>query len=98
LKGWARQIVPVFMDSVSEAVDYQLSVMPACEYHRLQVPHLRAAEADMDNVTPENLANLQEVARKYVASPSISAELDEICTQLKLGRGSDMLGVGRTPG
>jgi hypothetical protein len=82
------------MDSVSEAVDYQLSVMPACEYHRLQVPHLQTAEGDMDNVTPENLADLQEVAREYVTS--ISVELDGICTELEQGRGSDMPGVGRT--
>jgi hypothetical protein len=94
LAGWARQILPVFMDSVSEAVDYQLSVMPACEYHRLQVPHLQTADADMDNVTPQNLANLQEVAREYVKSSS--AELDAICAQLKEGRGDDMPGIGRT--
>jgi len=96
LTGWARQIVPVFMDSVSEAVDYQLHAMLGRNYHRLQVPHLQTAEADMDNVTPENLANLQEVARKYVTSPSISAELGKICAQLKYGRGSNMPGVGRT--
>jgi hypothetical protein len=95
LTGWARQIVPVFIDSVSEAVDYQLSVMPGCEYHRLQVPHLQAAEADMDNVTLENLANLREVAREYVKSRS--AELGQICAQLEEGRGSDMPGIGRTP-
>jgi hypothetical protein len=94
LVGWARQIVPVFMDSVSEAADYQLRVMPECEYHRLQLSPLQAAEGDMDNVTPENLANLQEVAREYVTS--ISAELDEICTELGQGRGSGMPGVGRT--
>jgi hypothetical protein len=94
LTGWARQIVPVFMDSVSEAVDYQLSVMPSCEYHRLQLSPLQAAESDMDNVTLQNLASLKEVAREYVTS--ISAELEEICTQLKHGRGSNMPGVGRT--
>jgi hypothetical protein len=93
LVGWANQIVPVFMDSVSEAVDYQLRYMPGCTYHRLQVPDLEAAEADMDNVTPENLAHLQDAAKKYVASNS--AELDKICAELKPGRGSDMPGVGR---
>ena len=59
LVGWARQIVPVFMDSVSESVDYQVNLMPGCTYHRLQDPHLQAAENDMDDVTPENLENLQ---------------------------------------
>jgi len=93
LVGWAKQIVPVFMDSVSESVDYQLNFMPGCAYHRLQVPHLQAAENDMDDVTPENLANLRETAKEYVATHS--AELAKICAELKEGRGSDMPGVGR---
>lgn len=93
LLGWAKQIIPVFMDSVSEAVDYQLNLMPGCKYHRLQVPHLQAAENEMDDVTPDNLANLQETAKEYVATQS--AELDRICAELKDGRGSDMPGIGR---
>jgi patatin-like phospholipase/acyl hydrolase len=93
LLGWAKQIVPVFMDSVSESVDYQLSLMPGCTYHRLQVSHLQAAENEMDDVTPENLANLQETAKEYVATHS--AELATICAELNEGRGSDMPGVGR---
>jgi uncharacterized protein len=94
LVGWARQLVPVFMDSVSEAVDYQLRLMPGCTYHRLQVPNLQRPEGDMDNVTPENLAHLQETAKEYVAS--ISADLDNICAELREGRGSDVPGVGRS--
>ena len=93
LLGWAKEIVPVFMDSVSEAVDYELRAMPGCTYHRLQVENLSPASNDMDDVTPQNLANLQTVARGYVAS--ISGELDAVCAQLKEGRGSDLPGVGR---
>ncbi|MFZ0964625.1 MAG: patatin-like phospholipase family protein [Terriglobia bacterium] len=93
LAGWAKQIVPVFMDSVSEAVDYQLECMPGCTYHRLQISNLSTAENDMDDVTPDNIANLQETAREYVAAHS--AELDAICAELNEGRGSDMPGVGR---
>jgi patatin-like phospholipase/acyl hydrolase len=91
--GWAKQIVPVFMDSVSESVDYELNLMPGCTYHRLQVPHLRAAENKMDDVSAENLKNLQETAKKYVATHL--DELAAICADLKEGRGSDMPGVGR---
>ena len=93
LLGWAKQIVPVFMDSVSEAVDYQLSFMPGCKFHRLQVSHLQAAENEMDDVTAANLANLQETAKEYVATHS--ADLDTICAELNEGRGSDMPGIGR---
>jgi patatin-like phospholipase/acyl hydrolase len=91
---WANQIVPVFMDSVSEAVDYQLDFMPGCTYHRFQVSHLQAAENEMDDVTAANLANLKETAKEYVATQS--AELVMICAELNEGRGSDMPGVGRS--
>jgi hypothetical protein len=92
LLGWAKQIVPVFMDSVSEAVDYELKALPGCTYYRLQVPHLQGAANDMDNVDPQNLDNLQAVAEEYVSS--ISDLLTTVCTQLAEGRGSDMPGIG----
>jgi hypothetical protein len=66
LFGWAKQIVPVMMDSVSEAVDYELRTLPGCTYFRLQVPHLPPASNKIDDVSRANLENLQLVARKYV--------------------------------
>jgi uncharacterized protein len=92
LLQWAKQIAPVFMDSVSEAVDYELESMPGCRYFRLQPPNLDPASPDMDNATPQNLANLQTVAAKYVTEAS--AEIDAICNALADGRGSDMPGIG----
>ena len=58
-----------------------------------KVSNLQATENEMDDVTPENLANLQETAKEYVATHS--ADLAAICAELKEGRGSDMSGVGR---
>jgi patatin-like phospholipase/acyl hydrolase len=95
LIGWAKQIVPVFMDSVSEAVDYELDSMLGSKYHRLQAENLPAAENDMDNVTEENIANLQKTARKYVAAHS--SDLDKACADLSGGRGSTMPGTGQKP-
>ena len=80
LLSWATKIVPVLMDSVSEAVDYELNALPQCRYHRFQVSNLGPASNDLDDVTPQNLANLQAVARDYVSS--VSSELDEICAEL----------------
>ena len=97
LLGWAKQIVPVLMDSVSEAVDYELSALPGCTYYRLQINNLQQASSAMDDVTPQNLAALQSVAAGYVASASVSAQLDTICAQLKKGRGSNMPGTGPKP-
>lgn len=93
LLGWARQIAPVFMDSASEAVDYELKSMPGCTYHRLQVENLEPASGAMDDASPQNLGNLQSVARNYLTS--ISGHIDAICAQLSEGRGSDMPGTGR---
>lgn len=92
LIGWARKIVPVLMDSVSEAVDYELQNLPECAYHRLQVENLPQAAADMDNVTEQNINNLQTIAKNYVTTHS--ADLDKIAAQLKEGRGSRMPGTG----
>ena len=95
LVGWAKQIVPVLMDSVSEAVDYELKYLPGCTYYRLQVSDLPMAAGHMDNVAPDNLAALQTLARNYLAAQS--ALLDQICAELKSGRGSNMPGIGRRP-
>jgi len=93
LLGGAKQIAPVLMDSVSEAVDYELRALLGCTYYRLQVPHLQKASSDMDDVDPENLKNLQDVAEEYVSS--ISDVLTKMCTELAEGRGSNMPGIGR---
>jgi len=94
LLGWATKIVPVFMDSVSEAVDYELKTVPGCTYYRLQASNLISSAAEMDNVSPQNLAALQSIASNYVASISDSGLLARICAELSEGRGSNMPGVG----
>jgi|GEM_PF-1563472 len=33
LLGWAKEIVPVLMDSISEAVDFELRALPGCTYY-----------------------------------------------------------------
>jgi hypothetical protein len=95
LFGWAKEIVPVLMDSVSDAVDFELRNLPGCTYYRLQVPHLQNASNNMDDADSENLKELQEVAESYVAS--VSSQLTTICAELREGRGSDMPGIGRAP-
>lgn len=92
LIGWAKRIVPVLMDSTSEAVDYELENMPGCAYHRLQALNLPASAVDMDNASSENIRNLQQIANEFVVSHS--AKLDAICARLEEGRGSDTPGIG----
>lgn len=79
LLGWARQIVLVTMDSVSETVDYELNWIaePSCrgKYYRLQ-PRLTGVSNDMDDVSLENMNGLRAEAEKYIRENS--AVLDEI--------------------
>ena len=81
------------MDSVSESVDFELKTILGTNYCRLQVDDLQEASSEMDDVSPENLANLQAVAERYVSANS--GYLDEVCAKLEEGRGSDMPGTGR---
>jgi hypothetical protein len=85
----------VLMDSVSEAVDFELTTLPECTYYRLQVSGLPLAAGQMDNVAPDNLATLQTLAKNYLAANS--SQLDQVCAELKPGRGSNMPGIGRLP-
>jgi patatin-like phospholipase/acyl hydrolase len=66
LLSWARQIVPVFMDSVSEGVDYEISQLPGCVFHRLQLPLLPPIDNDMDDASTANVAALEKAAEIYV--------------------------------
>ncbi|HYB60696.1 MAG TPA: CBASS cGAMP-activated phospholipase [Methylomirabilota bacterium] len=79
LLPWAKQIVPVFMDSVSEAVDYELNQLPSCAYHMFQ-PSLEGASNEMDDVSAENLSNLQSLANRYVQSAA--KQIADACEDL----------------
>lgn len=69
LLQWARQIVPVMMDSVSEGVDYELRevLRPplAGAFFRLQ-PQLQQASPAMDDVSPANLRHLAADAQRFL--------------------------------
>ncbi len=93
LFGWARQIVPVLMDSTSEAVDYEIEQLPGCEYFNLQPEDLGRASGAMDDVTPGNLAALEDVAQTYVVKNA--ALLNQIASLLKPLRGSALPGIGK---
>ena len=71
---WAKPILDVVFDGVSDAVDYQLQhVLDAGHYWRLQV-ELTQASDDMDNANVENLADLRAQAEQLIADRS--ADID----------------------
>jgi uncharacterized protein len=92
LIGWARQIVPVLMDSTSEAVDYELEYLLGRDYFALQPQNLSPASGAMDDVSAGNLTALQEVAHSYVTDNANL--LNNIAALLKPLRGGTLSGIG----
>lgn len=87
LVGWAKQLIPVIMDSVSEAVDYELDWIVGatanCKHYRLQ-PKIKAASPDIDNISPTNLNNLETDARTFLQENS--ARMQEIYKEVKASK------------
>jgi patatin-like phospholipase/acyl hydrolase len=71
LAGWARPILDVVFDGVSDTVDYQLDqLLPPAggskRHYRFQA-ELEAGEDAMDDPSPANIQKLKGVARKLIA-------------------------------
>jgi patatin-like phospholipase/acyl hydrolase len=80
LVAWARPILDVVFDGVSDAVDYQLRYALGEErYHRFQV-ELTEASDDLDDASEGNLAALRRHAEQLIAERS--DELDAVLAQL----------------
>jgi patatin-like phospholipase/acyl hydrolase len=81
LAAWARPILDVVFDGVSDAVDYQLQrVLDPERYLRLQV-ELTLASDHLDDASEDNLAKLQGQAEELIASRS--ADLDALIAKLQ---------------
>jgi patatin-like phospholipase/acyl hydrolase len=73
---WARPLLDVVFDGISEAVDYQLRhALGKGRYWRLQV-ELTLASDDLDDATEENIAGLRAQAEELIAARS--ADLDTV--------------------
>jgi patatin-like phospholipase/acyl hydrolase len=85
LAAWARPILNVVFDGVSDAANYQLErVLTSERYYRLQV-ELTLATDDLDDASEDNLRDLRRQAEELVRARS--ADLDAVLALLKLGRG-----------
>ena len=70
LAEWARPILDVVFDGVSDAVDYQLThALPEGRYWRFQV-ELTRASPDLDDASADNLAALREHAEDLIDTGS----------------------------
>ncbi len=80
LVEWARPILDVVFDGISDAVDYQLRhAMPEGSYWRFQT-ELVGASDDLDDASDENLTALRSLAEELIADRS--ADLDAVIAKL----------------
>jgi patatin-like phospholipase/acyl hydrolase len=80
LLEWAQRIFDVVLDGVSDTTNYELAQLLGPERHaRLQI-ELIGAKDDLDDASPENIANLERKARELIDANG--AELDRVCAAL----------------
>jgi uncharacterized protein len=80
LVEWARPILDVVFDGISDTVDFQLrQLVGEDRYWRFQVELSRASD-DLDDATEENLRDLRGHAEELIATRS--ADLDAVITAL----------------
>jgi predicted acylesterase/phospholipase RssA len=87
LIGWARPLLDVVFEGVSDTVGYQLEQLcPAIDgksrayRFRVALPHLKTAIEDIDDATDATIEALQSVAENLIREKD--RDLDEICGQL----------------
>jgi uncharacterized protein len=77
---WARPLIDVVFDGVSDATQYQLEqLLPVEDYTRFQTELIGASDS-LDNANEANLEHLQDLARKLIGEQT--AELDRLATEL----------------
>ncbi|MBI2686716.1 MAG: patatin-like phospholipase family protein [Acidobacteria bacterium] len=80
LARWAKPVLDIVLDSVSETVDYQLTqLLPAGSYYRFQASLQRGSE-QMDETSPGHIRGLRLVGEKLVRDNARS--LDTLAGQL----------------
>lgn len=82
LARWARPIIDVVFDGISDAVDYQLRhALGDGQYWRLQV-ELTAASDDLDDARADNIRALRAHAEELIAARE--ADLDLLAASLSM--------------
>jgi patatin-like phospholipase/acyl hydrolase len=80
LVGWARPVLDVVFDGVSDAVDYQLGYLLDDRYYRFQA-ELAMAKANLGDASPANIDALKLEGEKVVLTNE--ARINELCDRIK---------------
>jgi hypothetical protein len=89
LAHWAKPVLDVVFDGVSDTVDHQMKIL--CRdsdegdprYYRFQT-ELNIGSDDMDNATATNIGALKQKAHELIEQKNDS--LDRLCRELTVGR------------
>lgn len=68
--GWAKKIIPTIMYAVNAVTDYEMRYVfnynnKHTDYYRFQ-PIIEAEHSDLDNISPENIKELEGYAKKTI--------------------------------
>lgn len=77
---WARPLLDVVFDGVSDATEYELAqLLPESDYMRFQTELVGASDA-LDNANERNLEHLQDLARSLISERA--ADLEQLASEL----------------
>jgi patatin-like phospholipase/acyl hydrolase len=77
---WARPLLDVVFDGVSDATEYELAqLLPEADYLRFQTELVGASDA-LDNANERNLEHLQDLARSLISERS--SDLERLASEL----------------
>jgi patatin-like phospholipase/acyl hydrolase len=80
LIAWARPLLDVVFDGVSDATEYELEqLVPAADYTRFQTELVGASDS-LDNANERNLEHLQNLARSLIIERA--ADLERLAAEL----------------
>ena len=77
---WARPLLDVVFDGVSDATEYELAqLLPESDYIRFQTELIGASDA-LDNANERNLEHLQDLARSLISERA--SDLEQLASEL----------------
>ncbi|HYM57318.1 MAG TPA: patatin-like phospholipase family protein [Solirubrobacteraceae bacterium] len=76
---WARPVLDMVFDGVSDTIDFELGALAADRYVRLQV-ELRYARDDLDDASEGNLRRLRGEGERLIAERT--ADIEALCERL----------------
>lgn len=80
---WAKPILSIMFDGVSDTVDYQLrKLLPSKNYYRIQASLAQLGKDEMDDASDENIHQLKLVGQSLIEEWQKNGTLKRLCCKL----------------